>query len=110
MTQNELNRFEAVLTERVAELERLTRLRDGITVERSADQLINWTRSRRLPNGPSRFITSTANSTNFETPVQLSAVSKNGTSGAARRAMRTSARSGLPRCRVLHFAFGARKP
>jgi DnaK suppressor protein len=39
MTQNELNRFQAVLTARVVELERVTRHRDGITVERSADQL-----------------------------------------------------------------------
>ncbi len=39
MTRNELNRFEAVLTARIAELERLTRLRDGITVEQNADQL-----------------------------------------------------------------------
>jgi DnaK suppressor protein len=39
MTRNELNRFEAVLTARIAELEHLTRLRDGITVERNADQL-----------------------------------------------------------------------
>ena len=39
MTRNELNRFEAVLRARIAELEHLTRLRDGITVERSADQL-----------------------------------------------------------------------
>ena len=39
MTQNELNRFQTVLTARVAELQRVTRHRDGITVERSADQL-----------------------------------------------------------------------
>ena len=39
MTKSELSRFRAILTERVAELERLTRQRDGITVERSADQL-----------------------------------------------------------------------
>jgi DnaK suppressor protein len=39
MTETELNRFRAVLTARVAELERFTRNRDGITVERSADQL-----------------------------------------------------------------------
>jgi DnaK suppressor protein len=39
MTKTELNRFRAVLTARVAELERFTRNRDGITVERSADQL-----------------------------------------------------------------------
>ena len=39
MTNNELNRFRAVLTARVAELERFTSNRDGITIERSADQL-----------------------------------------------------------------------
>ena len=39
MTKNELNRFRAVLTLRVAELERTTRHRAGIAVERSADQL-----------------------------------------------------------------------
>jgi DnaK suppressor protein len=39
MTKIELNRFRAVLTARVAELDRFIRNRDGITVERSADQL-----------------------------------------------------------------------
>ena len=39
MTKTEANRFRAVLTARVAELERFTRNRDGIRVERSADQL-----------------------------------------------------------------------
>ena len=39
MTETELNRFRADLTARAAELERFTRNRDGITVERSADQL-----------------------------------------------------------------------
>ena len=39
MTETETNRFRAALTARVAELERVTRHRDGITVERSADQL-----------------------------------------------------------------------
>ena len=39
MTKAEVDRFRAVLTARVAELERVTRHRDGITVERSADQL-----------------------------------------------------------------------
>jgi DnaK suppressor protein len=39
MTENELNRFRTVLTVRVAELERFTGHREGITVERSADQL-----------------------------------------------------------------------
>ena len=39
MTENEMNRFRAVLTAKVAELERFTRHRDAILVERSADQL-----------------------------------------------------------------------
>ena len=39
MTTTELNRFRAILTAKVAELERFTRYREGITVERSADQL-----------------------------------------------------------------------
>jgi DnaK suppressor protein len=39
MTKTEMNRFRAILTAQVAELERLVRRRDGITVERSADQL-----------------------------------------------------------------------
>jgi DnaK suppressor protein len=39
MTKNEADRFRAILTAKVAELERFTRHRDGITVERSADQL-----------------------------------------------------------------------
>src|SRR5258705_13952173 len=39
MTQNELNRFRAILTAKVAELERFNRNREGITIERSADQL-----------------------------------------------------------------------
>ena len=39
MTKTEVDRFEAVLTARVAELERVTRHRDGIAVEQSADQL-----------------------------------------------------------------------
>ena len=39
MTETEVNRFRAVLTTRVAELERFTRDRDGIAVERSADQM-----------------------------------------------------------------------
>ena len=39
MTATELDRFQAVLTARVTELERFTRHREGIVVERSADQL-----------------------------------------------------------------------
>jgi DnaK suppressor protein len=39
MTKSEQNRFRAILTARVAELERLSRQRDGITIERSPDLL-----------------------------------------------------------------------
>src|ERR1700720_4791706 len=39
VTKTEMDRFRAVLKERVAELERFTRHREGIAVERSADQL-----------------------------------------------------------------------
>ena len=39
MTKSEVYRFRAILTARVAELGRLTRQRDGIAVERSADLL-----------------------------------------------------------------------
>jgi DnaK suppressor protein len=39
MTENDLNRFKGILTAKIAELERFTRHRAGITVERSADQL-----------------------------------------------------------------------
>ncbi len=39
MTTNELNRFQAILTTSVFELERLTGHREGIAIERSADQV-----------------------------------------------------------------------
>jgi len=39
MTKTEANRFRGILTAKVAELERFTRHREGIAVERSADQL-----------------------------------------------------------------------
>ena len=39
MTKTELNRFEAILNAQTIELEQLIRHRDGIRVERSADQL-----------------------------------------------------------------------
>jgi DnaK suppressor protein len=39
MTKTEMDRFRVVLEARVAELERVIRHRDGIAVERSADQL-----------------------------------------------------------------------
>jgi DnaK suppressor protein len=39
MPKSELGRFRAILTAKVAELERFTRHREGITIERSADQM-----------------------------------------------------------------------
>ena len=39
MTKTEMDRFRVVLTARAAELERVTRHRDAITIERCADQL-----------------------------------------------------------------------
>jgi DnaK suppressor protein len=39
MTKTELNRFRMMLAAKVAEMERFTRHRDGIAIERSADQL-----------------------------------------------------------------------
>ena len=39
MTNTEVDRFRAVLTARIAELERVTRHRDEIAVERSADEV-----------------------------------------------------------------------
>jgi RNA polymerase-binding transcription factor len=39
MTKTEVDRFRTVLTARVAELERVNRHRDAITVERSADEM-----------------------------------------------------------------------
>lgn len=39
MTMSELNRFRAILTTRITELERLTRRRDGIVIERNPDQI-----------------------------------------------------------------------
>ena len=39
MTKTELNRFQAILNAKIIELEQLIRYRDGIRVERSADEL-----------------------------------------------------------------------
>jgi DnaK suppressor protein len=39
MTKTEAGRFRGILTAKMAELERFTRQREGIVVERSADQL-----------------------------------------------------------------------
>ena len=39
MTKTELSRFQAVLNAKIIELEQLIRRRDGIRIERTADQL-----------------------------------------------------------------------
>jgi hypothetical protein len=105
MTKTEVNRLRAVLTTRIAELERFTRHRDGIAVERSADQL---DQIQAAYNARSWFVTSSANLTNFKTPVRPSVVSRKAASGYARSAIKTSIRNGLPRCRGQHFVYGAR--
>src|SRR5580704_2539380 len=53
MTMNQVQGFRRVLTARVAELERITRQRDGITIERSADMLeeVVWASERALAVG-----------------------------------------------------------
>jgi hypothetical protein len=51
MTQNELNRFRAILTA-IAELERVTHRRDALTIGRRATI---GKRSRRLHNAHSRL-------------------------------------------------------
>lgn len=53
MTMNELQGFRKALTARVAELERITRQRDGITIERSAELLeeVQWASERALAVG-----------------------------------------------------------
>lgn len=50
MSTNELNQFRAILKAKVAELELLTRQREAIAIERSADQLdeIQWASERAL--------------------------------------------------------------
>jgi hypothetical protein len=106
MTKTEANRFRGILTAKVAELERFTRQRDGIVVERSADQL----ESRRRHNVHLRSVTSTENSTSFGTLARPFAVPKNAASAYASGVMKTSTRNGLPRRRGRRFVCGARKP
>jgi DnaK suppressor protein len=50
MTKSELERFQEILASRVADLEKITRQRDGITVERTADQVeeVQWASERAL--------------------------------------------------------------
>jgi hypothetical protein len=75
------------------------RFRAALAVERNDDQLDAY----------SMCVTSIANPTCVETPVRLYAGSKKATSGPACSAVNISTRSGLLRCRGLHFADGARK-
>ena len=83
MTKSELDRFRAILTNWNASpaSARGSRLREAP---------ISWRRSRRLPNVHSRFVISRVNSTNFETLVRRSVVSRKATSGRASSAMRRS--------------------
>jgi DnaK suppressor protein len=78
MTKTEMNRFRAILTAKVAELEHFTRHATG---SRLSEVPINWTRSRRLRNEHSRFVTSIVNLTNFEALARPFAVSRKGRFG-----------------------------
>jgi len=86
MNKSELRRFQAILTARVGELERLAGHREGITIERDPSKL----QSVHL-----QFVISTAISSSCEMPAPPFAVSREGTYG-------TSFRSGSSRCRGLH--------
>jgi DnaK suppressor protein len=53
MTMNQVQGFRNTLMARVAELDRITRQRDGITIERSADQAdeVQWSSERSVAVG-----------------------------------------------------------
>ena len=107
MTKTDIERFRRILTARVAELERFTRQRDGIVVERSADQLeeIQAASQRALAvcNLDREF-------TQLRDARRHFVASRTAASAHARSVMKTSIRSGLPRCRGPHFVYGVRKP
>jgi len=73
MTKTEMNRFRAILTAKVADLGVSPATATGSRLSKAP---INWTRSRRLRNAHSRFVTSIVNLTNFETLARPFAVSR----------------------------------
>ena len=108
MTTTEMNRFRAVLTARVAELERLTRQRDGITVERSADQLEEIQAASERALAVSNLDREFSQLRNAR--AALRRIRGRQLRDVPASAMKTSTRSGLPQCRGPHIVYGARKP
>ena len=100
MNKSELDEFRAILTAKVAQMERFTRYREGITIERSADQLeeIQAASERALAvcNLERDF-------NKLRNARAASVVSNKASLGPAWRAMKTST-SGFSRCRWLYFA------
>ena len=88
MNKSELRRFQAILTARVGELERLAGHREGITIERDPSKL----QSVHL-----QFVISTAISSSCEMPAPPFAVSREGTYGTSFRSS-SSRRRGAPFC------------
>ena len=97
-----------MLTARVAELERVTRHRDAITVERSADELEEIQaasqRAHAVCNLDREF------NQLRDVRAALRRIQEGEASGDASGVMKTSTRNGLPQCRGQHFVYGARKP
>src|SRR5260370_39297281 len=107
MTKTEVDRFRAVLTARVAELERVTRQREAITVDRCADQL------EEIQAASQRALAVCNLDREFNQLRDTRAAlrrTQEGSFGTFMSAMKTSTRSGLPRWRGPHFVYGARKP
>src|SRR5271167_874984 len=107
MTKNELNRFQAILTAKVAEWERFTRHREGITIERSADQLeeIQAASQRALAVcNLDREFNQLRNARAALRRIRKAA------SEYARGVMKTSTQNGLPPSRGLNSVYGARQP
>src|SRR5580704_1220350 len=104
MTKSERDRFQAILTAKVAELERFTRHREGITIERSADQMeeIQAASERALA------VCNLDRESNQLRNVRASLRRiQEGSFGTCQQCDDDIHRSGLPRCRGPHSVYGA---
>ena len=107
MTKSELDRFRAILTAKTAELERFTRHREGMTIERSADQL------EEIQAASERALAVCNLDREFNQLRNARAALRRieeGSFGTCQQCDDDIIRSGLPRCRGPHFVYGARKP
>jgi hypothetical protein len=104
MTKQELNRFQAVLTARTGELERLIAFRDTITIERSSDERDQMQRASELALAVSNL--------DRESSLEMSArpcvVLRKAALGRARSVSKTFTRSGSRRCRGQSIVSAAR--